>query len=127
MDHVLHPFICVFQQVARVVSWTQGCFALGNMLGPAVGAALYSIGGFMLPFFIIGGLNTAFSIALIASIPNLKSIDMNGNSNNNENDKISVKKDSEHDVQDDQADKESGGLKPNLGLVNYKIHNITIY
>ena len=95
------------------------------MLGPAVGAALYSIGSFMLPFFIIGGLNTAFSIALIASIPNLKNIDTNGNSNNNENDKISVKKDSEHDVQDDQADKESGGLKPNLGLVNYKIHNIT--
>ena len=87
------------------MSWTQGCFAIGNMLGPAVGAVLYEAGGFMLPFFIIGGLNTAFSIALVASIPNLKSINANDNSNKvDEDDKISV-------------DKESSGFKPNLGLV----------
>jgi MFS family permease len=56
------------------MSWTQTCFGLGYMLGPAVGAALYEVGGFMLPFFSVGGLSTLLSISLAVSIPDLDTI-----------------------------------------------------
>ena len=63
-----------FEQVARIMSWTQTCFGLGYMLGPAVGAALYKAGGFILPFFSIGGLSIVLSIGLCVSIPDLENI-----------------------------------------------------
>ena len=56
------------------MSWTQTCFGLGYMLGPAVGAALYKAGGFMLPFLSIGGLSIVLSIGLCVSIPGLENI-----------------------------------------------------
>ena len=56
-------------KVARVMSWTQTCFGLGYMLGPAVGAALYEVGGFQLPFLVIGAISVVFSVALILTIP----------------------------------------------------------
>ena len=40
------------------------------MLGPGVGAALYEVGGFHLPFLLVGGLSTILSIMLAFSIPN---------------------------------------------------------
>ena len=84
----------------------QGCFALGNMIGPGIGAIFYEMGGFGLPFFIIGGLNMALSIALVVSIPNLSKINTCDNLDN-ENKNL--------------VDKNSGSSKSNLGLVDYTI------
>ena len=39
--------------------------------GPGVGAALFSQGGFMLPFLVVGGISTTMSISLAFTIPNL--------------------------------------------------------
>ena len=54
---------------AQIMSWTQTCFGLGYMLGPGVGAALYELGGFKLPFLLVGGVSTILSILLAFSIP----------------------------------------------------------
>lgn len=58
-------------QVAKNMSWTQTCFGLGYMLGPGVGAALYEVGGFMLPFLVVGSISTTLSIMLAFTIPDL--------------------------------------------------------
>ena len=38
-------------------------------LGPAIGAWLYSIGGFFLPFIIVGSISLILSALLIVTIP----------------------------------------------------------
>jgi len=58
-------------KVGRVMSWTQTCFGLGYMLGPGVGAWFYEMGGFMLPFLVVGSLSTFLSLLLIVTIPNV--------------------------------------------------------
>jgi len=40
-------------------------------LGPGVGAWFYEIGGFMLPFLVVGAVSTALSMALVVTVPNL--------------------------------------------------------
>ena len=67
-----------------MVSWTETCYGLGYMLGPTVGATLYEAGGFMLPFFTIGGLSTVLSIPLCITIPNLETISSTGSNSNND-------------------------------------------
>ncbi len=42
---------------------------LHALAGPAVGAALYDVGGFMLPFLVVGAVSTALSLCLILTIP----------------------------------------------------------
>ena len=39
--------------------------------GPGVGAWLYEMGGFMLPFLIVGAISIILSLTLIVTIPNL--------------------------------------------------------
>jgi len=58
-------------KVGRVMSWTQTCFGLGYMLGPGVGAWFYEMGGFMLPFLVVGSLSTILSLLLVVTIPNV--------------------------------------------------------
>ena len=53
------------------MSWTQTCFGLGYMLGPGVGAWFYEMGGFMLPFLVVGSLSTILSLLLVVTIPNV--------------------------------------------------------
>lgn len=103
-------------KVARIMSWTQTCFGLGYMLGPAVGAALYEAGGFMLPFFSIGGLSTVLAISLVFTIPNLETVNTNSNSTNDdeESDTLVNQDDSEHDAQNGHADPQCNGIRPNL-------------
>jgi len=67
------PYHSTYQQVGRVMSWTQTCFGLGYMLGPGVGAWFYEMGGFMLPFLVVGSLSTILSLLLIITIPNVSS------------------------------------------------------
>ena len=40
-------------------------------IGPGVGAWLYEMGGFMLPFLIVGAISIILSLTLIVTIPNL--------------------------------------------------------
>ena len=39
--------------------------------GPGVGAWFYEIGGFMLPFLVVGAISTVLSMTLVVTIPNL--------------------------------------------------------
>ena len=43
-------------KVDRTFSWTESAYSIGYLIGPAVGAGLYEVGGFMLPFLVIGTL-----------------------------------------------------------------------
>lgn len=40
-------------------------------IGPGVGAWLYEMGGFMLPFLVVGAISIVLSLSLIVTIPNL--------------------------------------------------------
>ena len=95
------------------MSWTQTCFGLGYMFGPAVGAALYKAGGFMLPFFSIGGLCIIVSISLILTIPNLETISSSNQSNDNEEAETLLNKESGQDVQNG-SDPQCTGIRPSL-------------
>ena len=48
-------------------------FGLGYMLGPALGSALYSVGGFLLPFLVFGSIGLIVALALLLVIPDVKS------------------------------------------------------
>ena len=69
---------------AGIMSWTQTCFGLGYMLGPALGAYLYRQGGFSLPFLFIGSIDIVISLLLLLSIPNNSSIDSAYSDNDDE-------------------------------------------
>ena len=47
-------------------------FGLGYMLGPALGAFLYEVGGFTLPFVIVGSIGIVVATSLLFVIPNVK-------------------------------------------------------
>ena len=99
------------------MSWTQTCFGLGYMLGPAVGAALYEAGGFMLPFFTIGGLSTVLSITLCMTIPNLETINStssNSNSDDEESETLVNQDESGQDGQNGHSQPQCNGIRPNL-------------
>ncbi len=59
-------------KVTTIMSWTEMFFGLGFMLGPALGSALYSIGGFQLPFLVVGSVAFVVAIGLVFIIPNVK-------------------------------------------------------
>lgn len=59
-------------KVSTIMSWTEMVFGLGYMLGPALGSALYSAGGFLLPFIVVGSWCLVVAIALYFAIPNVK-------------------------------------------------------
>ena len=50
-------------------------FGIGYMMGPALGALLYEVGGFILPFVVVGGIGLVVATALLVFIPNVKSRD----------------------------------------------------
>ncbi|CAL1297558.1 unnamed protein product [Larinioides sclopetarius] len=41
--------------IGTIFSITETCIGVGMSIGPAIGAALFSVGGFSLPFFVLGG------------------------------------------------------------------------
>ncbi len=59
-------------KVATVISWSEMFFGLGLMMGPALGAALFSAGGFKLPFLVVGSIAVVIALTLIFVIPNIK-------------------------------------------------------
>ena len=54
------------------MSWTEMFFGLGSMMGPALGSSLYSIGGFQLPFLVVGSIAFIVAFGLLIVIPNVK-------------------------------------------------------
>ena len=58
-------------KVATIMSWTEMAFGLGYSIGPAIGGALYDLGGFKLPFITVGSIALVMAIALIFLIPGL--------------------------------------------------------
>jgi len=65
-------------KVATLMSYTEMCTGLGYMLGPAVGSFLYEIGGFVLPFEIMGGLCLLAAFGVFFSIPDFPEDNSNG-------------------------------------------------
>jgi MFS family permease len=77
-------------KVSTILSWTEMFFGLGYMLGqciiiyvyflfhmfsfsgPALGSLLYNIGGFKLPFFVVGSIGLIVATSLVFVIPNVK-------------------------------------------------------
>ena len=56
---------------ATIMSWTEMAFGLGYSIGPAIGGALYDLGGFKLHFITVGSIALVIAIALIFLIPGL--------------------------------------------------------
>lgn len=51
--------------VGSVVGWSEAGRACGFLLGPVLGGALYEVGGFALPFFVVGGALLTLPAALM--------------------------------------------------------------
>jgi len=59
-------------KVARIMAWTETFFGLGFMIGPALGSLLYGLGGFQLPFFMVGGAALAVATAMLFVLPKVE-------------------------------------------------------
>ena len=44
------------KNVATIYAMTESCFSFAEMIGPTLGALMYNVGGFILPFEVCGGL-----------------------------------------------------------------------
>jgi len=49
-------------------------FGLGYTIGPLMGSFLYQIGGFQLPFLVVGGIGLVSGFTLIYSIPKVQAV-----------------------------------------------------
>ncbi|CAL4152634.1 unnamed protein product [Meganyctiphanes norvegica] len=49
------------------------CYGLGFIIGPLVGGALYEVGGFLLPFIVLGCLLVLFTFASLCALPKYES------------------------------------------------------
>ena len=65
-------------------------------VGPVVGSALYTVGGFSLPFYAVGGLTTLIAVVMLFIVPNInkddedhqkKALLKNGKNNNTSNER----------------------------------------
>ena len=63
---ILYP-----DNVVKVMSWTETTFGLGYSLGPAVGVFIYDLGGFKLPFIVVGLVALLLAITFIFLIPGM--------------------------------------------------------
>lgn len=64
-----------------------------QLSGPAVGSFLFTVGGFGLPFYIIGGMTTAVAFALLILIPKVKEVKKKGGGSvesDNDDEKLSL-------------------------------------
>ena len=60
-------------KVGAINSWSRTLFGVGYCIGPAIGGLFYDIGGFYLPFLVIGILDIIFSIFTLVALPKLDS------------------------------------------------------
>ena len=79
---LLAALITIFPvKVTKIVAASEFFYGIGYMLGPAVGAFLYNLGGFVLPFEIIGLLALITTIWMILVIPPVTASTPETNSN----------------------------------------------
>ena len=60
-------------KVATLMSYTEMCIGVGYMLGPALGSFLYEMGGFILPYEMVGSILLVGAFGNYFSIPDMKS------------------------------------------------------
>ena len=53
-------------------SYVNLSIALGYMVGPPIGSALYQYGGFATPFYVIGGLTFLVAVVLVFLVPKVR-------------------------------------------------------
>ena len=56
-------------KVGAITSWSGTVLGIGYSVGPVIGGFLYDIGGFYLPFMVIGILAIIFSIFTFVALP----------------------------------------------------------
>ena len=59
------------ENAVKIMSWTETTFGLGYSLGPAIGVFIYDVGGFKLPFILVGLVALVLAITLIFLIPGM--------------------------------------------------------
>ena len=55
--------------VGAINSWSRTLYSIGYCIGPAIGGLFYDIGGFYLPFLVIGIMTITFSIFTLVALP----------------------------------------------------------
>lgn len=58
--------------ISSIIAWTEMIFGFGYMISPAIGSALYQIGGFLLPYLVVGSWCMLGAIGLFLAVPNVK-------------------------------------------------------
>ena len=63
---VLYP-----AKIATIMSCTEMVYGLGGCLGVAIGGVFYDVGGFKMPFIVVGSIGFVLAIALMYLMPGL--------------------------------------------------------
>ena len=58
-------------KAATIMSWTEMVLGFGHVLGPAISGVFYDLGGFKLPFLVVGSIGFVLAIALMYLMPGL--------------------------------------------------------
>ena len=62
-------------RMASIIGLLESVAGIGFMVGPTIGGALYDLGGFYLPFIVIGALFFASGIVTWATLPHTKPVE----------------------------------------------------
>jgi len=54
------------------MSWAETFFGLGYSIGPVLGSFLYQVGGFSVPFLVVGGVGLVTSSMLLCAVPKVQ-------------------------------------------------------
>ncbi len=60
------------ENIATMFGVSEAVFGVGMICGPTAGGLLYEVGGFLLPFVTLGGLNLLAGLFITAVLPNVK-------------------------------------------------------
>lgn len=58
-------------KTSSIISWTETFAGIGYLVGPAVGSWLFEVGGFKLPFWIVGGSTILIIIITFLVVPDV--------------------------------------------------------
>ena len=77
--YVLFPYLFYAakefpENVATMFAILETFFGLGMILGPFIGGLLYEIGGFILPFVIMGGMLIAATLFVVIMLPRSRDV-----------------------------------------------------
>ena len=60
------------ERASQIISWGETSFGFGYTIGPAVGSMFYMLGGFKLPFLVVGTLVILTSVSLYFFVPSTR-------------------------------------------------------